>query len=638
MIGSFIRRAGIRRIAFATFCLMMFLCAVVYLSGPVHDTDWGFGASLPPVVLLFGLLVLGSPYLISRGALPPLTSVVRTAMSRIERRRFLIAAGFATVLAACLWAQRLDSSLWTDEITSMRENIVGRWKHRDDVGRMLRPTWAQTLLEYYTPNNHSLYSGTARITHELLAGVNDSDFSRPYFNEVVLRLPAFLAGLLAVPLVGYLGLRMGSLLSSCLAMGWVILHPWFLEFSTSARGYAFAMCFLTLAYVGAVRIFRDGAGWRWWVLYGLGQLLAFTSIPTVAHALVALNTAVLIGIVFDRSVLPSSRGPHIRAFFATNLVALAFALAYFLPKLEPMRAYLGRDMFRDKMGLSWLGDCISNFFTGQPYLLWAENHPWATSTDQWPVPLFACAVALALAILISALTLSYRRGEFASALALAIILPPITVFVQGRMSNFYMLPWYAVWQLPMWLAFLSAGATRMIVSLADRGRGREWMPFAGAGLLLVIIGLVTQAPRRAYLSISYEAMRESAELVRDSPNPYAPGHEKVITTSIVTPDHAYDPWSRRVRSTDELLEQIGQAEGRDVPLYCTTAWIELVEKNMPESAALLQDPRYFELVGGSPLYGMHRQNTRYVFRYRPGSLRDRVAGPEPAAVAPPAGD
>ena len=148
-----------------------------------------------------------------------------------------------------------------------------------------------------------------------------------------------------------------------------------------------------------------------------------------------------------------------------------------------------------------------------------------------------------------------------------------------------------------------------------------------------MIGWATHARRHAYLSSSYEAMRESAALVRESPNPDAPGHEDVITTSIVTPNHAYDPWGRRVRSEGDLWKQIELAEDRDKPLYCTTAWIEFVEKNSPGIASLLLNPEYFEPVG-EPLYGLHRQNTRHVFRYRPGSLRDRLGARGASAAAP----
>ena len=68
----------------------------------------------------------------------------------------------------------------------------------------------------------------------------------------MLRLPALIAGLLSLPLIGYLALRLGSLLAAWLAMIWAVLHPWYLELATSARGYTFAMCFLALAAVAAV--------------------------------------------------------------------------------------------------------------------------------------------------------------------------------------------------------------------------------------------------------------------------------------------------------------------------------------------------------------------------------------------------
>ena len=620
-----IGRAGWRRVAFVVFCAVIVLAGVLYLGMDQNEVDRGFSKTLPPVLVLFGLIALVSPWLISRGALPPLIGDPMSDVPDSVRRRFRIAALIFMLVAGVLWAKRLDSSLWWDEVTSMRENIVGRWKHHDNAeGRMVRPKWPDTLLEYHTPNNHSLYSATARVTHEAMGGINDTDFSRPYFNEVALRLPAYVAGLLAIPLVGFLAFRFGSLATGCLAMGWMVLHPWILEFATSARGYSYAMLFLLLAVVAAVRIFRNSGGWRWWVAYGLGQVLAFTSIPTVTHMLVALNIAVFAGLLFDRSVSRGSRWPHVRAFFLTNLVALGLALAYFLPKLEALQTYLDSGLFETKVSWMWMANCVSNFITGQPYEIWEQGNPYAYATEQWPVWLLVLAIVFTVAIALSALVVSFRRGVFAFMLALAILLPPLTVFIQGKMSEFYMLPWYSVWQLPLSIALLSTGATGLMKCLPEAATRKPWVPGALAVLVLACIAAATQAPRRAYLTVPYEALRESAALIRQSPNPYAPGHEKVITTSLVSADHAYDPWNRRLRSEDEFWLQLEEAERNSLPFFCTSAWLELVAKEIPGVYEILTDTQFFEQIG-EPLYGLHEHHTRYTFRYKPGTLAEQIA-------------
>jgi len=619
-----VKRMGIRRVTFAAFCIAMIaLCARYIYEGP-HEGDHGLGVAMVPVMVMFGLLAIGSRWLIPSGGLADLAE--RVKVCEIERKRFWLVALLAIVTASILWGQRLDKSLWTDEVTSMRENIVGRWKHKnDDDGGLKRPTTGETWFEYATPNNHALYSGVTRWTHERLIGVNDSDFSKPYFSETVLRLPAYLAALLSLPLLGYLALRLGSLLAASLAMGWAVLHPWYLEFSTSARGYGFAILFLTLSVVAAVKIFRGGGGWRWWIIFGMAQVLAFFSVPTLAHALVLLNVAVFAGLLFDKSVIPSSRAPHLRSFFATNLVATAFAILTYLPKHEVFQEYLEGNHFTHTMPWTWMEDCLSNFFVGQPYLVWDEAHPWSFATSQWPVVLLILGILIAVACAAASQVASWKRGIFVGLLGLALFLPPFTVYLQGKAMQFYLFPWYSVWQLPLWITFFSIGAAELFDRLVGRLKEpKPWMAPTCIGVLLMALTAATHYPRIAYLTVPVEPQRESALLMgRDSINPFAPGHDKIITTSLVTANHAYDPWNRRLRSVDDLWEQISYAEESGKPLYLDTAWIERVRSNHKECAKLLLNPNYFELAG-EPLYGLQPQNTRYVFRYKPGSLADQV--------------
>jgi hypothetical protein len=615
-----IRKIGWRRIAFVAFCVTMIAAGALYLRGGPHDQDYGFGKMLPPAMGMFALLALATPWLVGRETLPPLTGEKPKADSWSQRTAFWAGVAIAVVAAGILWGQRLDKSLWTDEVASLRDNIVGRWKHRnDDQGYFKRPSIADTFFEYNTPNNHSLYSAVTRWTHDRLAGINDTDLSRPYFSEPVLRLPALIAALVSLPLIGYLALRLGSLLAAWLAMSWAVLHPWYLEFATSARGYSFAMCFIALAVVAAVRIFKHNGGWRWWVVYGLGQFLAFFSVSTVVHALILLNIAVFAGLLFDRSVVAKARRGHLCAFFALNLSAATLAFVTFMPKHLQFHDYLTRDHFGSEMKWGWMEDCMSNFFVGQPFLTWSGNNPCAFATEQWPSACLILAILLAAISMVMALRRGWRGGVFTLLLAIAMLAPPFTVYFQAHAMQFYFFPWYSSWQLPLWLVFFSIGAASLIAKISKRRPA--WVAPSAIGILILAIGFATQNQRHAFLSIPVEQQRESAALMRDSPNPYAPGHEEIITISIAIANHAYDPWNRRVHNVDQLWEIIALAESSERPLFCDTAWNDTMEI---ACADLLTNPDYFQPVGES-LLGLQVQNTRDVFKYIPGSLKEQLA-------------
>ena len=427
------------------------------------------------------------------------------------------------------------------------------------------------------------FSVVARVLHEKTGGLNETDFAKPYFTEWIMRTPSLVAGLAAIALIGYLALRLHSLLAAWLAMGWATLHPWMLEFSTSVRGYAFAMTFLALAVVAAVQIFRAGGGWRWRVVFGLGEMLAFCSVPTLLHGLVALNVAVFAGIIFDRSVDPAAQRGHLGAFFSSNIVAAIGAYLTFKPLLEQLRTYLGGEQFHVDMSWTWIGDCVSNLLTGQPYVGWERGHPWAAATEQWPLALLGAGALLASAFAIAALWRGWRGGLFAILITLAFLAPPLTTFAQGKITHFYLFPWYMAWQLPLWLTLFAIGAAELLTK--GTKRLPPWTAPAAAASLLLILGIATQHPRNAYLNTSVEAQQESAASYRKSPNPYAPGHKEIITTSLITANHAYDPWNHRMRSIDDLWIQVARAEESGKPLYCDTAWIERIPLGIPRICA-----------------------------------------------------
>ena len=213
---------------------------------------------------------------------------------------------------------------------------------------------------------------------------------------------------------------------------------------------------------------------------------------------------------------------------------------------------------------------------------------------------------------------SWRSGVFGFLVGLAMLLPPFTVYFQARAMQFYFFPWYSSWQLPLWLVLFSVGSTALILKFC-RSRP-DWLAPALTAAVIGAIALATRAERNAFLSVAVEPQRESAAIMRDSPNPYAPGHEQVITVSVVTANHAYDPWNRRIRSLDDLLDQVAYAERSGLPLYCDTAWNKTAP---PGTEELLTNPEYFK-PAAPPLFGLQIQNTRHVLEYIPGSLKEKL--------------
>ena len=85
-------------------------------------------------------------------------------------------------------------SLWNDEVMTMRTAIVGKVRRdsRDRL-RVVPVSWMETAFNYWQPNNHVLYSLAARLSHA--AWPRNSSSTAPYFQEIALRFPAYLAGL-----------------------------------------------------------------------------------------------------------------------------------------------------------------------------------------------------------------------------------------------------------------------------------------------------------------------------------------------------------------------------------------------------------------------------------------------------------
>ena len=110
--------------------------------------------------------------------------------------------------------------------------------------------------------------------------------TRVEMSSEMLRLPSFVAGVAAIPLVYLLGVRTVGRWAGAVAAALIGLSPFMIFYSTEARGYevmvALVLC-STLALLAAV---DDGRA-RWWVLYAISSCAAAYTHYTAVFALAA---------------------------------------------------------------------------------------------------------------------------------------------------------------------------------------------------------------------------------------------------------------------------------------------------------------------------------------------------------------
>lgn len=146
---------------------------------------------------------------------------------------------------------------------------------------------------------------------------------RDHASEWLMRLPAAIAGVAAVPLM----LRLGAELDSPRAGRWaallLALNPFHLWYSQEARGYAFLILFALAATVLLVRMILRGATWRCAVGYGLVAGLAVLSNMSALFLFVGHGLAVLL---VAHPWRRGRRGPWLTAFGILGLVSLPWLL------------------------------------------------------------------------------------------------------------------------------------------------------------------------------------------------------------------------------------------------------------------------------------------------------------------------
>jgi 4-amino-4-deoxy-L-arabinose transferase-like glycosyltransferase len=181
----------------------------------------------------------------------------------------------------------------------------------------VRQNWFGILSDYSLPNNHLLNSLLIKLSTSLLG-------NSPW----AMRLPAFVAGLAAIPLIWALGKRLFTPEIALAASALVAWLPALVHYDTAARGYSLVSLFTLLAWLAGWFALQKN-NWRCWLGLSVSIALGFFAIPTMA-----LPAGGLYLWIFGEALLRREKRlvVYLR-WFASGLLAGLLTFLLYLPVL-----------------------------------------------------------------------------------------------------------------------------------------------------------------------------------------------------------------------------------------------------------------------------------------------------------------
>ncbi len=283
------------------------------------------------------------------------------------------------------------------------------------------------LTDYSAPNNH--------IFHTLL--VHLFTLGGTQYSEVLVRLPALLAGMAAIALTYAVGRAWYSAQVGILAAAWMTASAPMVEYATNARGYSLiVVCFLSLCLISTRLVDRSHI--RDWLLWVLAAVIGVYTIPVMLYALAIVTMWLALLLIVRR---------RLAALCDLALALAATAVASLLLYL-PVFAGSGLDAVignRFVAPLSWAD------------LMHALPASWAETWTRWHAHLSPLAIAAIAFGLLSAIVLHRRTAPTYPVpilLAMALCIPILLIQRVAPYARvwLFLLPVYAIVSAAGWVA------------------------------------------------------------------------------------------------------------------------------------------------------------------------------------------
>ena len=535
----------------------------------------------------------------------PRSAASSPAVSPGLKKLIIASVVVATLGSGILNAPRTTFSLWGDEEATLRKAVLGEFQRdaeTDDLEFQPRP-WRDTFFNYKSPNNHVPFSVLSRLSHTAFGpDASSADPTAPYFSEFAFRFPAILAGLLSIGAWAWFLTVFGFPRAAAIVPWLLILHPWFVRYSTEGRGYALVFLSTAVFCTAAILALRT-LRWRWWALLSASGFATFYAYPGTVYFLVVSYTV----------IAASAYGSCLRRVILAGAASTIPVFVLMTPLFPQLQFYMERDLAKGEMGLPWLSDVAAYLTTGSAWYPWDASNPlcsvWGNTPLLIAAPFFIFLLTLTIAGIVRLAAASRRSLYFLP----IFVLPPLLTYLHNAVSGTYLFRWYLLPALPLIVALWAVGLSASTQLVTSR-RWRDPALLAITLTALAIYGTATHHQRTLYRQHPIEPSRDAVALTREVTNPFAPEYDtSAITASFHMPTPAYDPGARYVHSAEELKQLAAQASALNIPLYVHFAQPGLARTTSPDILDLLESETFFTPL--PPLHGQDEQCTRYIYEF-----------------------
>lgn len=382
-------------------------------------------------------------------------------------------------------SKRLEHSFWLDEHTTYVNHIHGSAKRGERFekekflklkdGDRINSTvafaklyWIDTIWGYSTTNNHILFSILSRISLNIWFKFMAPEDSKIYaFSESAIRFPSLIAGVLGIIFWALFFKKINLTIYGLIFAIFLSFNPWYIRFSSEARGYSLVLMFLPLLLIYTIKVVKYSK-WKDWSLYGLFQVLMLYTWPAMAINVALLNLALLyVFWIISKKEGKSWFWQQITRYAVINYLSVIFLIQLYLPCFVQLYGYVTYVILKLDMWTNWYQNLMSFLVLG------IETNDYYKRIGQFndvyqsleSINIFNFSIISVIKIYYIIAFLGFLRlmfHQFVRFLIIPLFIPFIILQSSSSFKGTYIFPWYYFYWIVFALIFFIAGSSTII--------------------------------------------------------------------------------------------------------------------------------------------------------------------------------
>lgn len=325
-----------------------------------------------------------------------------------------------------------------------------------------QPTWYDVISNYREPNNHIFHTMMVRFVDAWLGHA-------PW----IFRLPAFVFGVLVVPMSYWLGRGFYDKYIGLMTAALVASTYRLVDYSSDARGYTLLLAIVLGIYIAANRLRQPNAPRYLWALYAVLAALGFFTLPTMYYPMGAVSLWLLVSLIVEYD--GRERRDKLIAFSGAIVSGALLTLALYTPVIVRN----GNDLFNGFMAQPVTMSRLELLGTLAPRL-WGYLHSYLP-----PILVLILWAGIVTAHIFHRRTATYRVPLLVTGLVWALLV--FTVQKYDVLERLWL------WVLPLMMMLAAVGLRHLLDAFWSESRA-SWGGVAIAAVFGVLAawGIVAQ--------------------------------------------------------------------------------------------------------------------------------------------------